>query len=92
MIINITELFTVKRKSINPILHWLDQHVGAYIGPGTGFCDNLYVDGHRDSVLHIGRGWQINAVDYVDSYGHTMIYELDITDDRLATFFILKFL
>jgi hypothetical protein len=52
----------------------------------------LYIDGHRDSVLHIGQGWQISAVDYVDGYGHTMIYELDITNDKLATFFILKFL
>jgi hypothetical protein len=77
---------------MNPLLHWLDQNVGAYIGPGTGFKDNLYVDGERESVLHIGKGWQISAVDYVDGYGHTMIYELDITDDKLATFFILKFL
>jgi hypothetical protein len=92
MIIDITELFTVQHKSIDLVLEWLSQYVGEYIGPGTGFCDNLYVDGHRDSVLHIGRGWQINAVDYVDGYGHTMIYELDITDDKLATFFILKFL
>lgn len=91
MIINITELFTVKRKSIDPILHWLDQHVGAYIGPGTGFSNNLYIDGQK-LCMHIGNGWQINVVDFVDSYGHTMIYELDITDDRLATFFILKFL
>ncbi len=92
MILDITELFTVKKIAMHPILHWLDQHVGAYIGPGTGFKDDSYIDGQRDSVLYIGKGWQINVVDFVDSYGHTMIYELDITDDRLATFFILKFL
>lgn len=92
MIIDITELFTIQHKAMASVLDWLDHHVGTYIGPGTGFCDDLYIDGERESVLHIGQGWQISAVDYVDGYGHTMIYELDITNDKLATFFILKFL
>lgn len=78
---------------MNPILHWLSDNVGPYIGSGNGF-DNEIMRKHsvRETVLYIGQGWQISAIETVDGYGHMLRYELDITDDKLGTFFILKFL
>jgi hypothetical protein len=93
MIVDITELFTVKRTGMNWILNWLHYNVGEYIGSGNGFDNELMRrHSHRETVLYIGKGWQISAIETVDGYGHMLKYELDITDDKLATFFILKFL
>ncbi len=92
MIIDVTELFTVKRSNMLDIIGWLSIAVGPYIGPGTGFNSIMRKHTRRETVLYIGQGWQISAIETVDGYGHMLRYELDITDDKLATFFILKFL
>ena len=46
----------------------------------------------RISVLYIGEGWQIEAYEIVDGYGKTIYYQIDIDNEKMATFFILKFL
>jgi len=94
MVIDITELFTVKHNiGMDKLISWLAQTVGPYIGPGTGFDREIMrKQTRRETVIYIGQGWQIVAVETLDGYGHMLKYELDITDDRLATFFILKWL
>lgn len=96
MVINITELFTVKKISRHILLEWLDLQVGRYIGPGAGMIreDTGPVQLYEVAVhvLDIGQGWQLEAHDIVDSYGRTVNYYLDIDNEQLGTFFILKFL
>lgn len=96
MIIDITELLTVKRTGFNWIVNWLINHVGPYIGPGIGLESKSKTE-RKDNlslvrVIEIGQGWQIEAHEFVDSYGRTIYYKLDIDDEKMATFFILKFL
>ena len=96
MIIDITELVIGKGKGLNWIANWLHRNVGEYIGPGEGLKSKMSgehaVNLRLIRVIDIGQGWQIEAHEYVDSYGRTLLYKLDITDDKMATFFILKFL
>jgi hypothetical protein len=94
MVVNVTELFTVKRIGRHTLIEWLDEHVGRYIGPGAGMMreDISPVQTYEVTVLvlDIGQGWQLEAHDIVDSYGHTINYYIDIDNEKIATFFILK--
>jgi hypothetical protein len=95
MIIDITHLVIGKGRGLNWIANWLHRNVGEYIGPGEGLPSNISgehaVNLDLIRVVDIGQGWQIEVHTYVDSYGRTIQYKLDITDDKMATFFILKF-
>ena len=96
MIIDITHLVIGKGKGLNWIANWLHRNVGEYIGPGAGHEPRKVYGEHAVNlnfirVIDIGQGWQIEAHEFVDSYGRTLYYKLDITDDKMATFFILKF-
>ena len=94
MVIDITELITVKKISFNALLNWLDFNAGRYIGQGTGISmERLRSDIQGQIiVLEIGHGWQIEVYVTVDCYGRTLHYQLDIDNEQAATFFILKFL
>lgn len=91
MIIDITSLIVYRQYSLDTIREWLDDHVGAYLGPGNYMRIDETVPA-RISVLYIGEGWQIEAREIVDGYGKTIYYQIDIDNEKMATFFILKFL
>lgn len=92
MIIDITTIIALRKYTILNLIDWLDSNVGAYLGPGQGL-DRIDPNiPARIIVLEIGEGWQIEIVEIVDSYGRTVYYRLDIENERLAIFFILKFL
>ncbi len=91
MIINITSLIIYQKYSLDTIREWLDDHVGAYLGTGNHMRIDETVPA-RISVLYIGEGWQIEAYEIVDGYGKTIHYQIDIDNEKMATFFILKFL
>ena len=42
MIINITELITVKHISMFDLVEWLDKHKGNYFGTGSGIVEENY--------------------------------------------------
>lgn len=92
MIIDITEVIINRKRSMVTLREWLDVNVGPYLGPGQGskrIDDSIPA---RYTTLEIGEGWQIELKEIVDGYGKTVFYQLDINDEQLATFFILKFL
>ena len=91
MIIDITELILHRQYSITHIREWLDDNVGPYLGPGNYMRIDKEIPA-KISVLYIGEGWQIEAKEIVDGYGKTLFYQLDIDNEKMATFFILKFL
>lgn len=91
MIIDITSLIVYRQYNLDTIREWLDDHVGAYLGTGNHMRIDETVPA-RISVLYIGEGWQIEAKEIVDGYGKTIYYQIDIDNEKMATFFILKFL
>jgi hypothetical protein len=92
MIIDITEIIINRRQTIVALREWLDANVGPYLGPGQGLKRIDEQIPARYTTLEIGEGWQIEMKEIVDGYGRTVYYQLDIDNEQLATFFILKFL
>lgn len=92
MIIDITEIIINRRQTIVALREWLDANVGSYLGPGQGLKRIDERIPSRHTTLEIGEGWQIELKEIVDGYGRTVFYQLDIDNEQLATFFILKFL
>jgi hypothetical protein len=94
MVIDITELITVKQIPMLDLVEWLNDNKGNYFGTGSGIVKENYlpIKGHSEKihVLYIGKGWEIQAKTIVDSYGRTILYFLDIDDGPTASFFILK--
>ena len=92
MIIDITELIMYRKQNVVTLREWLDVHVGPYLGPGQGLKRIDERIPARYTTLEIGEGWQIEMKEIVDDYCRTVYYQLDIDNEQLATFFILKFL
>jgi len=92
MIIDITEIIINRKQTIVALREWLDTNVGPYLGPGQGLKRIDERIPARYTTLEIGEGWQIEMKEIVDGYGRTVYYQLDIDNEQLATFFILKFL
>ena len=92
MIIDITEIIINRRQTIVALREWLDANVGSYLGPGQGLKRIDESIPARYTTLEIGEGWQIELKEIVDGYGRTVYYQLDIDNEQMATFFILKFL
>ena len=81
-----------RKQNVVALREWLDVNVGPYLGPGQGLKRIDESIPARYTTLEVGEGWQIELKEIVDGHGRTVYYQLDIDNEQLATFFILKFL
>ena len=91
MIIDITEaVIAGGSQYMIDLTNWLTNNVGAYYGACS--LNYNHEPGREINPIHTGAGWQIEAVVDVDYHGDILIsYQTDITDEKMATFFILKY-
>lgn len=71
-------IFNQGRKGLSDLIEWLDLHVGEYYGIGD------------HPVMRIGSGWEIVSVEEFVPEGISIHWEVDITDEKKYTFFVLR--
>ncbi len=91
MIIDITEaVIAGGSQYMIDLTNWLTDNVGTYYGACS--LNYNHEPGRHNAPIHTGCGWQIEAVVDVDYHGDILLsYQADITDEKMATFFVLKY-
>jgi hypothetical protein len=68
------------KSGVTEIIHWLELHVGTYLGLG------------EHPVMRRGCGWQILSIEKHVPEGIAIHWVVEIDDPELATLFALRWL